>query len=293
MARTSAGPKRRKVATARTITKQPASAPPKSRSSSTTAVRVEVTPNNADYDPIVVSFPRGVPAAIAAGGSGNLVANSPPRFTCSKLKESSTRGRCISGEDDVCTYTASAHGRGHDGRLTKSYVCIYNKKAGTLKLVPAAEKGTIFALDQKVKEYSPNVANGSLLFGGDQSQNNGDSSTASRGVISATNQVQMLVESFGSKKKQKVMASRAANKVNIHSVVGSGDAMMKSVTKQEGISAVNKKMIEEGGGTTVREKMHDVTRPNRVAFLHSMHRISQITMVFLFLSPGEFQRCRI
>jgi hypothetical protein len=62
----------------------------------------------------------------------------------------------------------------------------------------------------------------------------------------------MLVESFGSRKKQKVMASRASNKVNIHSVVGSGDAMMKTVTNQEGISADNKKKIEEGGGTTVR-----------------------------------------
>lgn len=102
-----------------------------------------------------------------------------------------------------------------------------------------------------MKGYTPNVVNGSLLIGGAQTQNNDAGVTM--GTVSAANQVQLLVESFGSRKKQKVMASRAANKVNIHSVVGSGDVMMKSVTKQEGISAENKKKIEEGGGTKVRD----------------------------------------
>ena len=34
---------------------------------------------------------------------------------------------------------------------------IYAKKAGTLWIVPSAEQGTIFALDQRVKEYTPRV----------------------------------------------------------------------------------------------------------------------------------------
>lgn len=122
------------------------------------------------------------------------------------------------------------------------YVCVYDKKKKTLKLVPSAEKGTVFALEQSVKEYTPNVANGSLLVGSGQTQD-ADGNTK---VMSASARVQMLVESFGSKKKQKVMASREANKVNIHSVVGSGELMMKSVTKQEGISLENKKGMEEG-----------------------------------------------
>ncbi len=253
MKSTSVSSKKRKAPSAQTAAKQPASSPQK-----TVAVSVEVAPINPEHDPIVVSFPRGVPASIAAGDSDGMASNPPPRFTCSNLKESSSRGRRISGEDDDCTYTASAQGRGHDGRLTKIFVGVYNKKSKTLKLVPAAEKGTVFALDQKVKGYTSNVANGSLLFGGTQTQSNGDGSEAQAtvGVISAANQVQMLVESFGSRKKQKVMASRASNKVNIHSVVGSGDAMMKSVTKQEGISAENKMKIEEGGGPTVRYKWH-------------------------------------
>jgi len=104
-----------------------------------------------------------------------------------------------------------------------------------LKLVPSAEKGTIFSLEQAVKEYTTSVVNG----------------CHTEQTRTATDQVNMLVESFGSKKKQKVMASRAANKVNIHSVVGSGSLMMNTVTKQEGISAENKKkMVEVGGNKT-------------------------------------------
>ena len=218
--------------------KKTASSKKKSRTTSQ-SVSVEVTPNNPDYDPVVVSFPRGVPSSILDAESSSSDA---PRFTCSKLKASSSRGRRINGEDDNCTYTASAAGRGHDGRLTKMYVCVYDKKKKTLKLVPSAEKGTVFALEQAVKEYTPNVANESMLVG---SGNAPDGESGSK-VMSASDRVQLLVESFGSKKKQKVMASRASNKVNIHSVVGTGDVMMRSVRKQDGISAENKKGMEEG-----------------------------------------------
>jgi len=47
--------------------------------------------------------------------------------------------------------------------------------------------------------------------------------------ISASDRVKMLVDSFGSKKKQKVMDSRAANKVNVHSVVGGGNFVPENV----------------------------------------------------------------
>ena len=233
-------------------TKQTSSSKKKIRC--TTSITVNVSPNNPDYDPIVVSFPRGVPNSIvvASSSTNNVHHHHLPQFTCSKLKATSSRGRRITGEDSNCTYTASAAGRGHDGRLTKTYVCIYNKKQKTLKLIPSAEKGTVFSLEQSVKEYTPNVVNGTLIVGsGNQTVNDGDN-TATK-VLSASDQVQRMVESFGSKKKQKVMASRQANKVNIHSVIGTGELMMKSVEKQEGISLENKKkMVEEGGSKMVR-----------------------------------------
>lgn len=186
-----------------------------SSTKSSSSIRVKVAPNNSEYDPVVVSFPRGVPSSIAEADNPNT----PPFFTYSKFKDSSSRGRCINGEDDHCIYSASAAGRGHDGRLSKTYVCIFDKQKNTLKLIPSAEKGTVFALDQTVKEYKPAVANDNLTtFGGGEET-----------VFSAADRVQLLVDSFGSKKKQKVMESRAANKVNVHSVVGGGNFVPENV----------------------------------------------------------------
>jgi len=201
---------------------------PKKRKDAPIAVSVS---EPSSTDPVLISFPRGLPISIIEEDEGDL-----PKFKCRRLN--SKRGLVVTGEDDTCTYSATAEGRGHDGRLTKTYVCVLDKKARTLKLVPAAEKGTIFALNQTVKEYTPNVKHGTRLVG---DGNVGDSGT------SATDRVKMLVESFGSKKKQKVMKSRAANRVNINAVVGAGTLMAASVAKQEGISEANRKGMEEGG----------------------------------------------
>ena len=91
---------------------------------------------------------------------------------------------------------------------------------------------------------------------GSASKTNNNSEGNNEGMKSASDQNQLLIESFGSKKKQKVMSSRSANKVNIHSVVGgSGNVMMTSITKQEGISIENKKgMVMEGGSGKDGEK---------------------------------------
>ena len=218
----------------------------KTKKAASSKVKVEVATNNLDFDPVVVSFPRGVPNSIASSTSlgddddgGGDDAEPPLRFLRSKPKSSSSRGTLITGEDDHCTYTASASGRGHDGRLTKAYVCVYDKKAGTLRLVQSAERGTIFALDQCAKEYTPKI-NGA---GGEET-----------GTRSTQDQLQLLVDSFGSRKKQKVMNSRASNQVNIHSVVGTGGVMMDSVKNQEGISHDNRKTILEAGGKKVNVK---------------------------------------
>ncbi|KAL3797503.1 hypothetical protein HJC23_009867 [Cyclotella cryptica] len=210
-------------------------------SQGTTPIRVEVAPSNPSKDPIVVSFPRGLPASILQHDhqthKNDDTTEDLPRFTWSRPNPNSDRGRIVTGSDDTCVYSATAAGRGYDGRLTKVYVAILDKRAKTLKLVPAAEKGTIFALNQTVKAYTPNVVGGAMAVGGLNGQNQ----------ASASGRVQMLVESFGSKKKQKVMASRAANIVNINKVVGAGNAMMDSVVGQGGmISTENREMLMDG-----------------------------------------------
>ena len=86
-----------------------------------------------------------------------------------------------------------------------------------------------------MEEYVPNVigggTGGSMGVGGGNATSNGNNNDNDN-TMKASDRVQLLVESFGSKKKQKVMASRAANMVNINSVVGAGNAMMESVARQ-------------------------------------------------------------
>ena len=104
--------------------------PSKSKRSKTTPITLQVTQENPKYDPVVVSFPRGLPSSLCTENSSSSTTDKAPKFTCSKLnpKSKSSRGRRINGEDANCTYTASATGSSHDNRRTKSYVCIYNKK---------------------------------------------------------------------------------------------------------------------------------------------------------------------
>ncbi|KAL3808270.1 hypothetical protein ACHAXA_001412 [Cyclostephanos tholiformis] len=116
----------------------------------------------------------------------------------------------------------------------------------TLRLYPTAERGSIFALEQRTRAYDDDNATTSM--GGEVGGGNSN-------TMSASDRAQLLVDSFGSRKKQKVMNSRAANRVNVHSVVGSGDAMMRSVTEQRGISDENRRVMMEEGGN---EKVHQV-----------------------------------
>lgn len=225
------------------------------------SVKVKVHKVQTGDDPIVVSFPRGVPASIldaeedasssgrkrsvqfASGqGNGNGAAESRahdvPTFTWSKLKAGSNRGKSIQGSDKTCTYSSSNEGRGYDGRAVKLYVAVYDKEKQTLTLQPAAEKGQVFALDQSVKSYEPQVRHMDTTIKN----------------MSASEKRMLLFESFGSAKKQRALKSQAANVVNIDSVVSAGGTMLSAVQNQDGLSESNRRAMEDAaaGRTRVR-----------------------------------------
>lgn len=160
--------------------------------------------------------------------NGNLT-SPPPVFTWTKARKSSSRGRLIHGSDDTCTYISSNEGRGHGGRLTKFYIGIYHKPTSTVKFIPASEKGTVFNMNQSVTSYH-------------------DSKGMDFRNLSIAERRRMVFESFGSQKKKKVMKSQQANIVEMRSVVGAGEGMMKSLGKQmDGnmMSESNMKVMEE------------------------------------------------
>ena len=120
------------------------------------------------------------------------------------------------GIDDQCTYAASNEGRGHDGRKTKLYVGILDKETNTLKMIPAAERGTVFSLDQSVIAY----------------QQNGTELNNTLANMSNLERRNLLFETFGSSKKMRAIKSKAANVVSMTSVIGAGDGMMEALKRQ-------------------------------------------------------------
>jgi len=133
------------------------------------------------------------------------------------------------GNDDTCTYTSMNDGRGHDGRLTKQFIAIYHKPTHTLKFIPSSEKGTVFSMNQNVTSYH-------------------DSKSFDFRNLSMNERRRMVFESFGSQKKKKVMRSQDANVVEMKSVVGAGEGMMKALGSQmEGgaVSESNKRVMED------------------------------------------------
>jgi hypothetical protein len=209
-------------------------------STESSQLRIEVAESSSSSNPVVVSFPTGVPPSMAAVSSSSSTTRTvrfeddsngpkPPVFTWTKVRKSSSKGRIIHGSDETCTYIASNEGKGYDGRLTKFYVGLYHKPTSSVKLIPASEKGTVFAMGQAITDYN-------------------DSKSMNFRNLSIAERRRMVFESFGSQKKKKVMRSQQANVVEMKSVVGAGEGMMKALGKQmddNKMSESNLKVMKE------------------------------------------------
>mmetsp|Transcript_22661 Transcript_22661/g.25490 ORF Transcript_22661/g.25490 Transcript_22661/m.25490 type:complete len:157 (-) Transcript_22661:497-967(-) len=111
-------------------------------------VTLEVAESSDTTNPIVVSFPGGLPESVE---NSNVKA---PQFVWQKLSEKKNRARKVVGSDKHCLYSASAQGRLYDERQTKLCVGVYDKKRGSVVLYEGATKGTVFSLQQSVPAYT-------------------------------------------------------------------------------------------------------------------------------------------
>ena len=189
-------------------------------------VTIEVEDVDPASNPIVVSFPGGVPDSLQGNSTGAM----GPKFSLEKLHEKSKFGRRVVGEDKHCTYSAHSQGLGYDDRRTKLCIGVYDKKKGVVVIREAASRGTVYALEQSVPAYLEKNGEVQEIPGQGMLQYN----TA-------------LFEDFGSSKKRKVLKSQAANRVEIDHVVGAGDgsAVMHQVMAGSSMSESNRKAIEE------------------------------------------------
>ena len=190
-------------------------------------VKIEVETTSPSDNPVVVSFPSGVPESLRMNSPPGT---SVPEFHWEKLTTKSTSGRKVIGRDKHCTYSASAAGLAYDDRRTKLCIGIYNKVTGTVVVREAACRGTVFSLQQSIPAYLEK--HGSVQF------------QAGQNLLSYENAV---FEDFGSAKKRKALKSQAANRVELTSVIGAGEesAVVQQIIKGEAMSESNRKAIAQ------------------------------------------------
>lgn len=194
------------------------------------SIKIRVHAADPDVDPVVCSFPGGLPSSLLTGANGsiNTISSHPPKFLWRRPAsgKSKTSGSLI-GKDDACLFESQAPEQGQNKCRTKLCVGVYDKKKGKLTLHQTASNGTVFALQQSVPSYL------------EQAGPNVDS------IKTAAEQRRALFEDFGSAKKRKVMRSQEANRVNVDSVVGAGNLMVGSFLKGEAMSESNRRAVEE------------------------------------------------
>ena len=193
------------------------------RQGSVVLTTVKVEKPDPSSDPIVVSFPGGLPQGLSENSSSE--AAHVPQFVWRRLRENNSRGRLLVGKDATCIYEAQNQGRGNDGRRTKLCVGIFDKSKHTLTVHTTAERGTVFTLQQSVKNYVP-------------------AETVATKMTPAQRR-KALFEDFGSAKKRKVLKSQDANRVSVESVVGAGSVMAGAFSRQTNMSESNRKALEE------------------------------------------------
>jgi A49-like RNA polymerase I associated factor len=160
-------------------------------------VTIHVKKSDPSVDPIVVSFPGGLPEGCQEGSIAD-----PPKFLWRKARDASNKlGRTVVGKDDTCFY----QGQSTDDDHRRTKLCVGILRKGKLTLYPAAERGSVFCLTQSVPSYVESEASDKLT---------------------AMQRRKALFEDFGSQKKRKVMKSQEANRVNVESVIGAGSLMM-------------------------------------------------------------------
>jgi A49-like RNA polymerase I associated factor len=187
-----------------------------SKSTLNDAVKVRIQEPDVLKDPIVCSFPGGVPSA-ESGAS----------FQWFQKKKPQSKGApdgnvwVVAGKDSTCEYYGS-HGEASSAPRSKLCVGVYDKVTKQLIVYQTACNGTVFTLQQHVPSYQAKVE---LTV---------DSSSARSS--------QELYADFGSVKKQRVLKSQAANRVTVENTV-QGTSSITGASLVHGMSESNRQAV--------------------------------------------------
>ena len=201
----------------------------KSKLNESSSFVIRTCQQDPSVDPILCSFPAGMPAALQKESSAEVA--TLPRFVVKKHRKDT---KLVVGKDHACLYSAAATPNAVAKRPMQLVVGIYDKHKNELTLQPTAEQGYVYTMSQSVPSYNRE-------------------SDATEKMMSPTDRRKALFEDFGSAKKRKVLRSQEANRVNVESVVGAGDVNSILNTMSES----NRQAVEEqlDGTTDPRDRV--------------------------------------
>jgi hypothetical protein len=180
-------------------------------------VTIRTRPSEASVDPVLCSFPGGLPAALRPDAVHGATL---PEFALQKRR----KNKNLIGKDHACLYTArlpTASQWPPPPRPSQVCVGIYDKKTGEVTLQPVSDQGYVYALSQTVPAYQRKQE--------------------LQRTMTPLERRKALFEDFGSAKKRKVMRSQEANRVNVESVVGAAVA----TTSLPAMSESNRQAMED------------------------------------------------
>ena len=198
-----------------TLTATTASATTELTSSSSSSIRVKVVESNPSHDPIVCSFPGGVPTNPLTFQWYQK--KNSKKSSHNKLDTASSVEYVLKGHDEACQYYGSCTSSSSvtsesSSHNTKLCVGIYDKETNVVTFYPTAGNGAVISLQQFVPSYHHSKEQ--------NLESNGASTKNTNNISSSSNSNALLYADFGSAKKRRVLQSQEANRVTVDAVVG-------------------------------------------------------------------------
>ena len=184
-------------------------------SSSSSSIRVKVVESNPSHDPIVCSFPGGVPTNPLTFQWYQK--KNSKKSSHNKLDTASSVEYVLKGHDEACQYYGSCTSSSSvtsesSSHNTKLCVGIYDKQTNVVTFYPTAGNGAVISLQQFVPSYHHSKEQ--------NRESNGVSTKNNNNSSSSSNSNALLYADFGSAKKRRVLQSQEANRVTVDAVVG-------------------------------------------------------------------------
>ena len=184
-------------------------------SSSSSSIRVKVVESNPSHDPIVCSFPGGVPTNPLTFQWYQK--KNSKKSSHNKLDTASSVEYVLKGHDEACQYYGSCTSSSSvtsesSSHNTKLCVGIYDKETNVVTFYPTAGNGAVISLQQFVPSYHHSKEQ--------NRESNGVSTKNNNNSSSSSNSNALLYADFGSAKKRRVLQSQEANRVTVDAVVG-------------------------------------------------------------------------